>query len=115
MFNPTDEEKKTMDYLVERGVLEHTWIGGKPSYKPTEKFPNMVAEAKIKLFFIGYIVDMKGATEEGTKIAIKQSIPKAGKEDVAKYSEIACPFVYWEEMDRELKPRRRKTRVSYIV
>jgi hypothetical protein len=81
----------------------------------------MVVKAKTKLFFMGYILDLKGMTEQGIRIAIKQSIPKAWREEVAKYSEIASQFVYWDEMDRELNPLRRikkhtsPSRQSYIV
>jgi len=120
MFNPTAEEKENMDYLVGNEVLERTLIGGKPSYKPSEKFFNKVIEAKINLLLKGYVLDLRGQTEEGTRIAIKQSITKADAEEVEKYSEMACPFVYWEEMDRELNPNRRRTHATsskrtYIV
>jgi len=108
MFTPTVEEKRTMNNLVKKGILEHTLIGGKP-YKPTMEFANAVAKAKTSLLFNRCVFDLRGMTEEGTKIAMKQTLKKVTLEKIEEYSEIACPFVYWEEMDRELHPHKRKT------
>ena len=108
MFNPNAEEKKIMDYLVEKGILELALIRGKPSFKPTERFSNLVTKVKINILLKGYVLDLRGQTEEGIKIAMKQSIKRLTSEEAEKYSEIACPFVYWEEMDRQLNPLRRR-------
>lgn len=110
MFTPTDDEKRTMNHLVKKGILKHTHIGGKPSYKPTIEFANAVAKAKTSLLFNRCVFDLRGMTEEGTKIAIRQTLKNVALEKIEEYSEITCPFVYWGEMDRELHSHRRKTR-----
>jgi len=105
IFNPTIQEKIIMEYLVERGVLEDMAWSGKASYRPTENFYNLVAEAEVNLMLKGYMASMYTQMEEGARIAIRQSIPDAGAEEVEKYTEIVCPFILFDRMDRDLNPQ----------
>jgi hypothetical protein len=105
MFNPTVQEETIMDELVQKDILElHQW-GGKISYRPTERFDDLVAKEELDLLkYHAYLASMQIQMEEGTKIAIRKSLPDASTEDVEKYSEIVCPFLLFDQMDRDLNP-----------
>jgi hypothetical protein len=104
MFDPTPEEKSVMDNLVRKGMLELYVRGGKPTFRPTERFADQVAEAEVDLMVNHlYRASMCTMMEEAVKIAVRRRDPNVGSEE-DRYTEIVAPFVLFDRMDRDLNP-----------
>lgn len=104
VFNATQDEKMILNLLVTMGVLEHHLWREKDSYRPTEKFSESVAQAQIDLLTKGYFASTYIQMEEGAKIALMKNLPNPSREETEKYTELICPFILFDRMDRDLNP-----------